>query len=117
MIFGALNWVMMAAAVLGLGVARLESMGWGIVFIYILAGSARAVFEGTNKATFADFFPRDKEAAFANVVVFSGGASSIAFLVFPRISYQAMAWSVCAVSALAVPALMRAFSVHNKQKY
>ena len=116
MMFGAVNWIVLFSSVLIIGTAKLESMGWGIVFIYILAGSGRAVFEGTNKATFADFFPRDKEAAFANSVVFSGGSAAIGFLILPHISYVAMGVAGCIVSALAIPALYRSFALYGRER-
>lgn len=84
--------------------------------MYILAGSGRAVFEGTNKAVFADFFPNDKEAAFANVIIQSGGSAAIAFFVFPYMSKEAKG-IVCAVVALfSMFGIMASFSINRKDK-
>lgn len=55
--------------------------GWGAMTFYVLMGIGRAVYESTNKAIFADFFPKEKSpGAFANVFVFSTCSSSVAFL-------------------------------------
>merc|ERR1711871_352882 len=83
MIFGTLSYVAIAAVILIFSTSTLSSWKWGLVFLFILGGNGRAVFEGTNKATVADFFPDKQPAAFANVIITSGGASSIAFFVFP----------------------------------
>jgi hypothetical protein len=40
-----------------------------LVAIYSLHGMGRATFEGTLKATFADYFPQEKECAFANIIL------------------------------------------------
>lgn len=51
-------------------------------FVYAMQGTGRATFEGTLKALFADFFPDEKEGAFAGIViqVDYGNASSPARL-------------------------------------
>jgi len=56
--------------------------GWGALVFYALMGVGRAVYESTNKAIFADFFPDPEQSAgvFANVFVFGTGASAAAFL-------------------------------------
>eukprot|EP00747_Dinoflagellata_sp_TGD_P024609 gnl/TRDRNA2_/TRDRNA2_130672_c1_seq1.p1 gnl/TRDRNA2_/TRDRNA2_130672_c1~~gnl/TRDRNA2_/TRDRNA2_130672_c1_seq1.p1 ORF type:complete len:463 (-),score=82.77 gnl/TRDRNA2_/TRDRNA2_130672_c1_seq1:81-1427(-) len=58
-----------------------EEWGWGALIFYVLMGIGRAVYESTNKAIFADFFPGEKSpGAFANVFVFGTGASTVAFV-------------------------------------
>jgi len=55
--------------------------GWGALIFYIFMAIGRAVYESTNKAIFADFFPGEKSpGAFANVFVFGTGASTVAFV-------------------------------------
>lgn len=55
--------------------------GWGSLVFYVFMGIGRAVYESTNKAVFADFFPGEKSpAAFANVFVFGTASSCIAFV-------------------------------------
>jgi len=54
-----------------------ENYGFTVVIFYLLMGTGRAVYESTNKAIFADFFPGDKApGAFANIFVF-GTLSSV----------------------------------------
>ena len=50
------------------------------VAVYTFHGIGRATFEGTLKATFADFFPREKEGAFANLILQNGLASAVGFV-------------------------------------
>ena len=47
---------------------------------YILLGIGRATYEGTLRAVFADVFPNHKEGAFGNIILFSGGASTIGYI-------------------------------------
>jgi len=55
--------------------------GWGVTIFYVLMGIGRAVYESTNKAIIADFFPNEKSpGAFANVFVFGTFASCVAFI-------------------------------------
>ena len=67
-------------AVLSKYVGHPATWGWGVLVFYVLMGIGRAVYECTNKAIFADFFPGEASAgAFANVFVFGTLASTIAF--------------------------------------
>mmetsp|Transcript_23985 Transcript_23985/g.51771 ORF Transcript_23985/g.51771 Transcript_23985/m.51771 type:complete len:496 (-) Transcript_23985:262-1749(-) len=57
--------------------------GWSrmsLLFVYILLGVGRATFEGTLRATFADMFPNEKEGAFGNIILFSGTASTMGYI-------------------------------------
>jgi len=42
-------------------------------------GIGRATFEGTLKATFADFFSYEKEGAFGNIILQNGLAGTIGY--------------------------------------
>ncbi|KAG7369743.1 major facilitator superfamily transporter [Nitzschia inconspicua] len=54
--------------------------GWPmLVIIYSLHGTGRATFEGTLKATFADYFPHEKEGAFANIILQNGLAGAVGY--------------------------------------
>ncbi|CAK0799561.1 unnamed protein product [Prorocentrum cordatum] len=55
---------------------------WGVLVFYMCMGVGRAVYESTNKAIFADFFPSPEQGpgVFANVFVFGTGSSAAAFL-------------------------------------
>lgn len=64
---------------------QVKSWGWSLlVLIYSLHGIGRATFEGTLRATFADFFPQEKEGAFANII-FQNGLASVIGYVLPYI--------------------------------
>jgi MFS family permease len=51
-----------------------------LVAIYSLHGTGRATFEGTLKATFADFFPQEREGAFANIILQNGLAGALGYI-------------------------------------
>jgi len=51
-----------------------------LLMIYMLLGVGRATYEGTLRAVFADLFPNDKEGAFGNIILFSGSASTIGYM-------------------------------------
>jgi len=52
---------------------------WSLLFVYTMQGVGRATFEGTLKATFADFFAYEKEGAFANIILQNGLAGAIGY--------------------------------------
>jgi hypothetical protein len=72
MVFGALCYTSVSLSVLFFSNQELEAMGWGLAYLYVLQGIGRLVFESTNKAVFADFFPKDEVSAFANLTAWSG---------------------------------------------
>ncbi len=51
-----------------------------LLSIYTLLGIGRATFEGTLRALSADIFPNDKEGAFGNIILWSGSASTIGYV-------------------------------------
>ena len=51
-----------------------------LISIYVLLGIGRSTYEGTLRAIFADFFPSDKEGAFGIIILFSGSASTIGYI-------------------------------------
>lgn len=53
--------------------------GWGIALLYVLQGSARAVYEGINRAVFAEAFDSRTESAFALCSAQSSFAFAISF--------------------------------------
>lgn len=58
-----------------------STYGWPmLIIIYSLHGTGRATFEGTLKATFADYFPHEKEGAFANIILQNGLAGAIGYI-------------------------------------
>lgn len=62
----------------------ISAWGW-MIALYGLQGIGRASFEGTNRATHADFFPDDSPAAFSNMILWNGLASTLAFFIFPTL--------------------------------
>ncbi|KAH8067031.1 hypothetical protein JL720_12541 [Aureococcus anophagefferens] len=66
------------------------------------------------KATFADYFPHAKEAAFANVQLQSGVASTIGFFVNPRITPDQLGYVALTCSLAAVGAQFAAAKLHAK---
>jgi len=58
-----------------------QHWGWlSLLFIYSMHGTGRATFEGTLKATFADYFSSEKEGAFANIILQNGLSSALGFI-------------------------------------
>eukprot|EP00472_Partenskyella_glossopodia_P002265 CAMPEP_0197529300 /NCGR_PEP_ID=MMETSP1318-20131121/27950_1 /TAXON_ID=552666 /ORGANISM="Partenskyella glossopodia, Strain RCC365" /LENGTH=483 /DNA_ID=CAMNT_0043084721 /DNA_START=78 /DNA_END=1532 /DNA_ORIENTATION=+ len=112
MIFGCANYLILALVVIIISDSKLESLGWGLVFLYILGGNGRAVFESTNKAMVADFFPLNKSAAFANVIITSGGASGAAFFIFPTITKFQMGVTCAAFAGWAIIGVFAAFRLY-----
>jgi hypothetical protein len=51
-----------------------------LLFLYILLGVGRATYEGTLRAVYADYFPDNKEGAFGNIILWSGSASTIGYV-------------------------------------
>ncbi|GAB5359135.1 hypothetical protein AAMO2058_000518500 [Amorphochlora amoebiformis] len=113
MIVGCISYFLIAVLVSAISKESLTSLGWGLVWIYIVAGNGRAVFEGTNKAMIADLFPEHKPAAFANVIITSGGASAIAFYIFPQMSKIGMGVLSAFFAAEAVLGIICAFRRHE----
>eukprot|EP00471_Norrisiella_sphaerica_P006643 CAMPEP_0184490862 /NCGR_PEP_ID=MMETSP0113_2-20130426/19111_1 /TAXON_ID=91329 /ORGANISM="Norrisiella sphaerica, Strain BC52" /LENGTH=425 /DNA_ID=CAMNT_0026874981 /DNA_START=98 /DNA_END=1375 /DNA_ORIENTATION=+ len=113
MLGGCLSYLTIAIVVAAVQDGTLESLKWGLVFLYILAGNGRSVFEGTNKAMVADFFPEEKPAAFANIIITSGGASAIAFYVFPEMDKIAMAIVVAVACMYGIAGIIFAFRIHS----
>merc|ERR1712086_230668 len=79
MMIGAVCFMFVAVMSYALEPGALRHVMW---LIYIVYGCGRAVWESTNKAVFAEFFPDDPQAAFANIVLQSGTASAAAFFIF-----------------------------------
>jgi MFS family permease len=79
MLVGALSFFGVAVPFLVL--PDLTRWGWRLlIVVYGLYGTGRAVFEGTLKAIFAEYFPHEKEGAFANMILQSGLTSTVGFV-------------------------------------
>lgn len=86
-----------------------STWGWGATVFYIFMGIGRAVYESTNKAIIADFFPGDQSpGAFANVFVFGNAASSIAFMLAASQNTSVELYLLLIFAALTVPSFIAA---------
>jgi len=73
---------------------------WTVMIpLYVLYGYGRCVFESQNRAVMSDFFSQHGSEWGANIVVASGGASTVGFFLFPHLSHWQMA-EVCLVTIL-----------------
>jgi hypothetical protein len=73
-----------------------------VVPIYMVYGIGRGIWESVNKAINADLFPDDAAAAFANITMQSGFASSMAFFIFPNVHKNVMACFVLVSSMFGI---------------
>jgi len=83
MVIGGLCYVMQGLAVLSATTAELSD--WStIIFLYIIHGCSRGIWECTNKEEVARAFnnSRDLTAAFAAVYVTSGGTTALGFALY-----------------------------------
>ena len=80
----------------------------------VVFGCGRSTWETNFKATFADYFPHAKEAAFANVQLQSGVASTIGFFVNPRITPDQLGYGALTCSLAAGGAQFAAAKLHAK---
>jgi len=120
MVSGCLSYL--AIGIVGYAIPKqtLIDGGWGaLIGLYIVAGNGRAVFESTNRAVFADFFPSTSAGAFAFMAVQSGLAGTLGFLVFAsfaHISAIDTAKILIAISGTACITVPIAFFLNMRQK-
>lgn len=85
---------------------------WGasLISLYVLQGMGRAVYESTNKAVFADFFPGEKSAgAFANCMMQNSVAFFASFILQSSLEDKSvLAWIVLILAALTLPGYLAA---------
>lgn len=84
--------------------------------LFVAYGMGRAMWEGPNKAVFADFFADAPEPAFANLILQNGGASTVAFFAFPNLSVRAKEIICICFAAIAVPAYIAADRIHRDEQ-
>eukprot|EP00933_Yihiella_yeosuensis_P033838 TRINITY_DN2745_c1_g2_i1.p1 TRINITY_DN2745_c1_g2~~TRINITY_DN2745_c1_g2_i1.p1 ORF type:complete len:458 (+),score=86.32 TRINITY_DN2745_c1_g2_i1:80-1453(+) len=90
--------------------------GLGALIFYALMGVGRAVYESTNKAMFADFFPGEKSpAAFANVFVFGTAASTVAFILGANKNDTPELYLLITFAALTFPGYLMASWFHRRE--
>lgn len=51
-----------------------------LILVYTLLGIGRATYEGTLRAVFADYFTTEKEGAFGIIILFTGLASTVGYI-------------------------------------
>ena len=105
-------------ALLGLSLGTAELGGLGVLLcVYVLEGWLRCVFEGINKAVFADLFLGQSEVAFATLIVQSGGASALAFwMMSVRVDERVVAWCTLCAAAAAMPMFWCAHRMTGRRK-
>jgi len=87
-----------------------------MVVFYVLQGLGRGVYESTNKAIFADFFPGDKSVgAFANCILQNTGSSTIGFVMGLSGVGKQDRWPLIVGAILTVPMLVLATGMKNKE--
>jgi MFS family permease len=82
-----------------------EIASWSVIlWYYVLHGAARGVWENTNKALIADFFPSSdmRDAAFASVYFSSGLAGAMGFIFFQFMSRYSIAVANLVTSLIAL---------------
>jgi uncharacterized membrane protein YbhN (UPF0104 family) len=122
MLLGSVSFVAVCLLPLALPEAKMARTGW-LLLVYALEGVGRAVFEGINKAVYADFFGErgveatgsevssPASAAFAATIVEVGGSGAAAF--FLMMAYRGPnPWPVAAAglvfALLSVPGYLLA---------
>mmetsp|Transcript_20604 Transcript_20604/g.28959 ORF Transcript_20604/g.28959 Transcript_20604/m.28959 type:complete len:229 (-) Transcript_20604:71-757(-) len=94
---------------------QLRGLRYGIVFMYILLGAGRAVFETTNKAALVDFFPGEEAtAAFSNLHTWSGLAFGTSFIVYEYISQLAMGVIIFLIAILSIVSIWRSYAISDE---
>lgn len=112
MLLGILAFGMLASFTLVFDEATLAHP-LALALAFVLQGVGRACYEGTNKALYADYFPHDSEAAFANIVLAVGVASAIGYFAFPGLSKNAQAASALVAAVYALFAYLGAEAAHQ----
>jgi MFS family permease len=103
MSIGVGSWLLYLILIMGTP-DDVEVLGnWGaLVFIYVLVGIGRGVWEAVVKAVFSDFFSHNPTAGFAALHVQSGGSSGVGYFLYPEIGkyYQCLLCIIAAVIGL-----------------
>ena len=114
MVIGAACFSFVPLMTLSLEGASLRHALW---LLYVIFGAGRSVWEATVKAIFGDFFvEKDSQAAFANVVLQSGTASTIAFFIFPNLEGDTKAYLLLFSSIIGFACYFIAHRIHVREK-
>lgn len=82
-----------------------------LIVVYVLLGMGRSTYEGTLRAIFADFFPQEREGAFANIILSTGLASVVGFWL-AGVSPFALEITTIASSILAIVGFWKANALY-----
>lgn len=81
-----------------------------------MQGTARGIWENTNKAVVAEYFPvSERKAAFSMVYFSSGLAGAFGYLMFKFLSRSELAWLNIASSCLAIVCYHRCFQLFKNE--
>jgi MFS family permease len=115
MIFGAVCFALGGLILLTLNDSQIST--WPvIIFYYIIHGAARGVWENTNKAVIAEYFPHkdQRDAAFASVYFSSGLAGAMGFAFFQFLNKYVIAAINLSISCVALFCFLAAKAVHDR---
>jgi MFS family permease len=104
---GALAFFTISCSLLALG-GGCGSWNEALVLLYCLQGVGRAVYESTNRALFANFFPEDTEAAFANCMLQSALSFALCFFLQASIGGLRLAMIIVLLSPMTILGLIGA---------
>jgi len=91
-----------------------------LVALYILVGNGRAVFESTNRAVCADFFPDTSAGAFSFISIQSGLAGAAGFFIFTdtiKAAPKDAAYALLTIGGVACITIPIAFCVYYREKF
>lgn len=98
-----------------LGFGKPVEWHWGVIVFYVFMGVGRAVYESTNKAIIADFFPKEQSpSAFANVFVFGTASSCVAFLLGAVDDIEPELYLLIVFAGLTVPSFILACLLRDR---
>jgi MFS family permease len=91
--------------------------GWStIIFTSMALGIGNSVWNSMNAAVFGEFFAIDREAAFANLKMWSGGATAIAYFLFPHISLHVQTAILISFLCVGIVGYALANWLHEREK-
>ena len=107
-----------AFALVNLNVPAESLQTWRVIVpLVAVFGVGRATWENNFKATFADYFPNDKTAAFANVQLQSGIASTVGFFLNnAKVSATTIGHVALYSAGLALVFQVLAFAIHVRER-
>jgi MFS family permease len=113
---GSLAFLALAICSKWLGPKTPADWQWGALIFYAFMGTGRAVYESTNRAVMSDFFPgaTKSAAAFANVFVFNGACSCLAFILGATNTDLPELYLLLAFGALTTPCLLLAYVLQRR---